>query len=169
MVEEYDLEDRWRHFWALYFGGSPQQQLTRPWLSASYSAHELTNLPIRVRFPFLDIRLIKFLSTCPPHIKNKKRILRMAMKGELPESVLQRPKEGMAGNIFRWQLEKGESLLPLEANSIPLLVGEGYINFEAFQNLCNNFQGGLVDESTFMDGFLLQPFAAEIWRSQTKL
>lgn len=169
IVEEYGLEERWQHFWALYLGASPRQQLTRPWLSASYSAHELTNLPIRARFPFLDLRLIKFLSNCPPYIKNNKRILRLAMKGELPESILQRPKEGVAGNIFRSQLEKGESDLPLEASAVPLLVGEGYINFEAFQNLCNNFRRGLADESTFMDGFLLQPFAAEIWRNQTKL
>lgn len=52
-----------------------------------------TRLPLEVRHPFIDIRLVDYLLSIPavPWC-SKKQILRDAMKARLPRSVLQRPK-----------------------------------------------------------------------------
>ncbi|MBI4968097.1 MAG: asparagine synthase (glutamine-hydrolyzing) [Rhodospirillales bacterium] len=53
---------------------------------------------VEVRSPFLDHRLVEFLAGLEPPAKmlglSQKRILRHAMQGRLPASVLRRPKQG---------------------------------------------------------------------------
>jgi asparagine synthase (glutamine-hydrolysing) len=52
-----------------------------------------TRLPLEVRHPFIDIRVVDYLLSIPavPWC-SKKRILRDAMKDRLPRAVLHRPK-----------------------------------------------------------------------------
>jgi asparagine synthase (glutamine-hydrolysing) len=49
-------------------------------------------VPIDVRYPFFDIRLLEFAARVPPWLLVGKRLLRQAMRGAIPEAVLQRPK-----------------------------------------------------------------------------
>ena len=61
---------------------------------------------IESRVPFLDHKLVEFAATLPDHWKlsgwTTKRILREAMKGVLPESILNRPKMGFPVPFSRW-------------------------------------------------------------------
>ena len=54
---------------------------------------------LEAREPFLDYRLVEFLATVPPNLKlkqfrHKKYLLKRAMVGRLPDSVIWRKKEG---------------------------------------------------------------------------
>lgn len=58
-----------------------------------------THLPLEVRHPFLDLRLVDYLLSIPadPWCVNK-HILRCALKDRLPAAVLNRPKTPLAAN-----------------------------------------------------------------------
>ena len=58
-----------------------------------------TKLPLEVRHPFIDVRLIEFLMSIPavPWFVNK-HILRVAMRTRLPATVLNRRKTPLAGS-----------------------------------------------------------------------
>ena len=58
-----------------------------------------TRLPLEVRHPFIDIRLVDYLLSIPvnPWCTNK-HILRRAMKDRLPHAVVHRPKTPLAGD-----------------------------------------------------------------------
>ena len=58
-----------------------------------------TRLPLEVRHPFIDVRLVEYLLSIPasPWCANK-HILRCAMKDLLPAVVLNRPKTPLAGD-----------------------------------------------------------------------
>lgn len=59
----------------------------------------VTRLPLEVRHPFVDVRLVEYLLSIPtrPWCVNK-HILRCAMKDRLPAAVLNRPKTPLAGD-----------------------------------------------------------------------
>jgi asparagine synthase (glutamine-hydrolysing) len=53
----------------------------------------VTKAPVEVRFPYLDLRVVKFALSLPPYPwLYGKRILREAMAGKLPERIRIRPK-----------------------------------------------------------------------------
>jgi len=58
-----------------------------------------TGLPLEVRHPFIDVRLIRFLLSLPvvPWCINK-HILRRAMSERLPPAILNRPKTPLASD-----------------------------------------------------------------------
>jgi asparagine synthase (glutamine-hydrolysing) len=58
-----------------------------------------TRLPLEVRYPFIDVRLVDYLLAIPavPWCTNK-HILRCAMKDQLPAAVINRPKTPLAGD-----------------------------------------------------------------------
>jgi len=52
-----------------------------------------TGIPLEIRYPFFDVRLIRFLLSIPPaQWYNDKGLLRVAMRGRLPAPLLRRPK-----------------------------------------------------------------------------
>jgi asparagine synthase (glutamine-hydrolysing) len=61
---------------------------------------------IESRVPFLDHKLVEFAALLPDHWKlngwTTKRVLREAMKGLLPESILNRPKMGFPVPFAGW-------------------------------------------------------------------
>lgn len=59
----------------------------------------VTQLPLEVRHPFIDVRLVEYVLAIPvkPWCVNK-HILRCAMKDRLPPAVLNRPKTPLAGD-----------------------------------------------------------------------
>ncbi|HUR33060.1 MAG TPA: asparagine synthase (glutamine-hydrolyzing) [Vicinamibacterales bacterium] len=65
---------------------------------------------IESRVPFLDHKLVEFAATMPDEMKlagwTTKRVLREAMKGVLPESILSRPKMGFPVPFARWTREQ---------------------------------------------------------------
>jgi asparagine synthase (glutamine-hydrolysing) len=61
---------------------------------------------VEARIPLLDIELIRFAFTIPPHLKIKtgqeKYILRKAVSSLLPQEILQRPKLGFGTTVGQW-------------------------------------------------------------------
>lgn len=66
--------------------------------SAIFSGHDpgVTRVPIEVRYPFLDLRVLSFALSIPPFVWCiRKHLLRQAMRGILPPLVVQRSKQGL--------------------------------------------------------------------------
>ncbi len=62
------------------------------WIFAN-SDPGVTSFPVRLRFPFFDLRLARYLLQVPPGpLLERKQLLRTAMQGLLPDSVRRRPK-----------------------------------------------------------------------------
>jgi len=61
---------------------------------------------IEARVPLLDHKLVEFAATIPPELKLRNRvtkyIFKRAMKGILPDEILDRPKHGFAVPLGRW-------------------------------------------------------------------
>jgi len=64
---------------------------------------------LEVRAPFLDPSLIAFLGTVPAAEKmprlTRKRLLREAMRGRLPDAIIDRPKRGFGLPLGAWLRE----------------------------------------------------------------
>jgi asparagine synthase (glutamine-hydrolysing) len=67
------------------------------------------------RSPFLDHRLVEFVSHLPPRMKFRdgvsKYLLRTLMKGTLPDEILRRPKMGFGVPVGRWMRGPMRSLV----------------------------------------------------------
>jgi asparagine synthase (glutamine-hydrolysing) len=62
---------------------------------------EFTRLPLVFRHPFFDVRLLEFLQSIPPQPwLVKKRIIREAMRGMLPDTILERPKTPLQRHFY---------------------------------------------------------------------
>lgn len=59
--------------------------------------------PVQGRYPFLDHRMVEFAASLPPLYKlkgmNEKYLLKRAMAGKIPESILKRPKQAYRAPI----------------------------------------------------------------------
>jgi asparagine synthase (glutamine-hydrolysing) len=67
----------------------------------------VTNCPVEVRYPFLDLRVVEYLLAIPPFPwLFQKTILRKAMAGCVPDSVRLRPKTPFAGDPLLLQLQR---------------------------------------------------------------
>ena len=64
---------------------------------------------LEVRAPFLDTELVSFACLLPPHQRLRRRspkyILKRAMRGRLPDDILDRRKQGFAVPVARWMRE----------------------------------------------------------------
>ena len=77
-----------------------------------FESHDpgVTGLLLEERHPFFDLRLMNYLLSLPPMPWCiKKRLLRVAARGVLPEEVRLRPKTTLAGNTEVEQLQRPES------------------------------------------------------------
>lgn len=61
---------------------------------------------IEARVPLLDYRIVEFAMNLPPHLKlngtRTKSILRSAVKGLVPDIVLEKPKQGFSSPMKHW-------------------------------------------------------------------
>jgi asparagine synthase (glutamine-hydrolysing) len=109
-----NLQARWKD------AGCDTTQLQHPVNPTPYASLELpqwsnlfehenpgvTRIPVEVRNPFLDLRIVNFLLALPPFPWfYEKMLLRAAMAGRLPESVRLRPKTPLAGDPLLAQLQ----------------------------------------------------------------
>jgi asparagine synthase (glutamine-hydrolysing) len=86
---------------------------------------------LEVRAPFLDHTLVEFVNTLPPEYKRKgfttKRILKQAMKGKLPDTIIERPKKGFGVPLSAW-LRKDLRKLCDDLLSTTSLASHGLFN-----------------------------------------
>jgi asparagine synthase (glutamine-hydrolysing) len=67
----------------------------------------VTRAPVEQRYPFLDVRLVKYLLAVPPiPWCVDKHLLRVAMRGSLPETIRVRPKAPLGGDPLRAHLRQ---------------------------------------------------------------
>lgn len=96
----------------------------------AWSDPGFTGFPLKVRFPFFDLRLVLFLLSVPPvpWFENK-LLLREAMKGRLPDAVLRRTKTPLRG-FAHYNLMQQRGIQPwmVELAATPALTG--YVNTE---------------------------------------
>lgn len=101
-----DLADRWQQVYAERAPAHPLRPhafhaLFAPSWDSLYGRYDagLTLLPLEVRHPLIDVRMVDYLLALPviPWLLDK-TILREAMKGILPDSVRMRPKSPLGGD-----------------------------------------------------------------------
>jgi asparagine synthase (glutamine-hydrolysing) len=136
LTDRLRLRERWEHVHSFEAPAihalrpeAHRRLSTAPW--AWYfetSDPGVTRIPVEIRYPFLDLRLVNYLLSIPPiPWCIDKEILRVAMHGALPDAVRLRPKAPLGGD-------------PLEAglrasHGVPLLSGmpevAAYVNPDA--------------------------------------
>ena len=148
-----DLRERWRA-WVetTRLAGLPhhvrlaKSLVETPWSPDDVLRPEGYCVP-EARDPFLDLRLVRLVCALPPMpFLHRKHILREAMAGHLPESVLARPKVGLgnyhhallqeadAARIDGWQAsEELESFVV--RSRVPRLVTAGLGEAESYVSL----------------------------------
>ena len=57
---------------------------------------------LEVRVPLLDHKLVEFAATIPAEVNLGKRVFKKAMRGILPDAVIDRPKRGFAVPLAFW-------------------------------------------------------------------
>jgi asparagine synthase (glutamine-hydrolysing) len=106
LVARLGLRERWRQ----YHARAPEAHALRPsahrflalirGTSSFFDQYEagVTGLPLECRHPFLDLRVVEFCLSLPPEPWCvRKRALREAMRGLLPDEIRLRPKTPLAG------------------------------------------------------------------------
>lgn len=120
---------------------------------------------VELRVPFLDHRLVEFAATIPPNLKLKGRqtkyILKKALKGVLPERILERKKMGFpapTGLILR---QEGKSYV------MDVLLGKaskerGYFDFRVIERVVQEHLSSKRDHSYL----LWQLLVLEVWHQR---
>ena len=100
---------------------------------------------IEARPPLLDHRLVEFAATIPAHFRLRdgttKYLLKRAMRGILPDEIIDRPKQGFAVPLARWF--RG----PLAGFARDVLLSDtcrqrGFLNTSYVERLLQLHQGG---------------------------
>ena len=90
-----------------------------PWCALTQS-REWTGVPLDVRYPFLDLRLVSFMLGVPsvPWMHDKE-LMRLAMRGRLPGEVLRRPKVPLREDPVEALVRRhGPPALPAASNPV---------------------------------------------------
>ena len=96
----------------------------------AWSDPSFSGFPVKVRFPFFDVRLVEYLLSVPsvPWLENK-FLLREGMKDILPNSVRQRPKTTLRGFAhYNWIQQQGIQPWMMELANTSALTP--YVNTE---------------------------------------
>jgi len=112
-VEQHDLRGRWRELQQSPRTDHPLHPIAFAGLSGKFWASIFeaedagwTGVPVELRAPLLDQRLLRFLLRVPPvPWCVEKELLRKAMHGVLPEAVRARPKTPLLGDLIKLSIE----------------------------------------------------------------
>lgn len=142
-AEAMKLRERWDAYHAAIGERPPNAHPARPEASQNLSAPlwshvfehyyqaSALGVPVEVRHPLFDIRLLSFLMTLPPvPWFVDKTLPRLAMKDRLPESIRTRGKAPAAGDLIPGLLRREDGLGEIPFDSYPEL--EYYIDQEQF-------------------------------------
>ena len=107
---------------------------------------------LEARVPLLDHPLVEFAVALPGNLKRRdgtgKWILREAIKGVVPDSVLAQPKRGFAVPLFGWlKKELRHRLDTLVAPDRPVYE---YVDHESIKRFVNEHLSGRRDHSSFL-------------------
>lgn len=164
LIDERELASRWDRWWNEYQNAvDARRQLQQPWVQRQFEVYEVHAVPVQVRYPFQDIRLVEFLLSVPNFMLADKAILREAMRGRLPEAVRTREKTPLVGDPAR-AMVTGSSMatLLLENAAVP-----GIILRDKYERMWRNYLGGFGTETTWWSWLVLHPVALQNWLCQT--
>jgi asparagine synthase (glutamine-hydrolysing) len=117
-----------------------------PKMDIATMAHSL-----EARSPFLDHVLMEFAASLPARQKLRgtrgKRILKRALRGTLPDEILDRPKMGFGVPLDRWFRHELRDL-PAERLLDPAALERGYLRREEIERLIAEHQDGRADHSS---------------------
>lgn len=103
---------------------------------------------VEVRPPFLDYRLMEFAATIPGKMKIKngrsKHILKEAVRGLIPDEVIDRPKEGFVLPIDTWLLDPMRSYVE-ELLTEERLNRHGLLRPSSVRRLLNEHYAGMAN------------------------
>jgi asparagine synthase (glutamine-hydrolysing) len=149
---KYDHPVRPEAYWRL---------LTAPW-STYFESNDpgVTRVPVEGRYPFLDVRVVGYLLAIPPvPWCVDKQLLRLAMRGALPDAIRRRPKTPLASDPLFAHYQNGgvphlarfdaspDLMQYVDQASIPPLTGDG---------------GGV------QDALPMRPFCLNYWLSRVR-
>ena len=103
---------------------------------------------LEARAPFLDTDVVSFACRLPPELRmagmTTKRILKTAMRGQVPDTILDRPKQGFGVPVARWMKE---DLLPMVREELDAqkIRREGFFNPEAVTRILEEHVTGRRD------------------------
>jgi asparagine synthase (glutamine-hydrolysing) len=121
----------------------------------------VTLSPIEIRFPFFDLRVVRLLLALPPiPWCVDKELLRMAMRGILPEEIRLRPKTPLPGNPALDLLERPGPDSLSHPESVPALAQ--YVVRDAFPGV----RGDAGSEELWVN---LRPVSLNYWMLQNSL
>jgi asparagine synthase (glutamine-hydrolysing) len=120
---------------------------------------------VEARSPLLDHHVMELAASIPADLKLRglegKRILKAALRGRVPDAVLDRPKMGFGVPLARWFREDLRSL-PEDVLLDPVAVGRGYFRPGAVETMIAEHRAGRSDHS-FRLWILLQ---LELWHRE---
>ena len=140
-VGRLDVRGRYEDMWASAPPMRGQRGMaTAPSWSGIFALADpgFTSVPVKFRFPFFDLRLVRFLLAVPrvPWCINK-TLLRVAMQGILPETVIKRPKTP-AGTTAAYQLNRQREVPPWMAELAATPGLAPYVDGDRLSELVQN-------------------------------
>jgi asparagine synthase (glutamine-hydrolysing) len=139
LLQSFDARDRWIAINAQRAAdrgprSAAVNSLTDPWWPSTFEGYDpgATGRPVDMRYPFFDVRLVDVGLRLPsfPFCVNK-QVLRSAMRGSLPDAVVQRPKTPLAvvPEAFhgRWSVSAAVQALA----AVPAI--EQYVDIQKFE------------------------------------
>jgi asparagine synthase (glutamine-hydrolysing) len=105
---------------------------------------------VEARSPFLDHRLMEFAASLPPDEKLRgsagKRLLKRALRGRVPDEILDRPKMGFGVPLGRWFREDLRQL-PADVLLDARALDRGYFRRHEVEVLIDEHRAGSADHS----------------------
>ena len=121
----------------------------------------VTLVPLEVRYPFFDLRLMNYLLAIPPiPWFIRKELTRVAMEGILPEAVLHRPKTPLAANPLKVLLQQPEAQWVDRFEATPEL--SQYVKRDSIPSVCGK------EEYASAAWMNLRPLSLAYWLQQPK-
>jgi asparagine synthase (glutamine-hydrolysing) len=108
---------------------------------------------LEARVPFLDHKLVEFAMGIPQHMKysrgETKRLLKLALKGKIPDRILRRKKKGFGVPVSEWMLDRLGTVIQDSIMNSPLRA-RGLFDYSYIKHLMKEQAGHKTNYSFFI-------------------
>jgi asparagine synthase (glutamine-hydrolysing) len=108
---------------------------------------------LEARVPFLDHKLVEFAMGIPQHMKYRggktKHLLKLALKGKIPDRVLERRKQGFGVPVREWMLDRLGTVMEDSIIESPLR-GRGLFDYSYIKHLFDEHRSHKINYSFFL-------------------
>ena len=160
------LRERWRDFHAPATASMRQEQATLDdlgdscWYETRFRHDEGAWMPVEMRYPFFDPRIVEFLTALPRFLVSDKWILRRAMQDLLPEPIVSRRKTPFRGDLLKdWICANGPGLCQLAAEA----CAAGFVDSDAYADTVAKYRANSSSRSPWDSIHLVAPIALAKW------